>query len=97
MTANMTKKESSTVLAIVSIYAIVAMYYLKISRMILGQYFLKIEKSSHNGFSILHFMTQTLKIIYKNERFQLTSPSSDFYNFSNIKRTRHTLVCLPDI
>ena len=37
--ANLTVKESNTVLFIVSIFAIVAMYYLKLLTMISGQYF----------------------------------------------------------
>ena len=30
-----------------------------------------IEKSSNNGFSILHFITQTLKIMCKDQRFNV--------------------------
>ena len=41
-----------------------------------------IEKSSHNEFSILHFIKQTLKIIYKTNVFVLLQPSSGFYNLA---------------
>ena len=40
-----------------------------------------IEKSSHNGFSILYCITQTLKIFYKDERFCLTSALIRFLQF----------------
>ena len=46
------------------------------------------EKNSHNGFSILRFIKQALKIIYKDKCFWLTSALIRFLQFSNIRGKR---------
>ena len=40
-----------------------------------------IEKSNHNGSSIIYCITQTLKIIYKDKRFRLTLALIRFLQF----------------